>query len=61
MLLLLSRDCSPFRRPAAVVAQRHIHENVFRWTCLKHITRASVSSLLFAALLGKCAGLADET
>src|SRR6266446_8104161 len=54
-MLLLSRDCSPFRRPAAVVAQRHIHENVSAGRAKAHYQSFSVFTA-FAALLGSVQG-----
>src|ERR1700732_3125883 len=47
----LSRDRSPFRRPAAVVAQRHVHEDVSAGRAEAHHTGLCVFTA-FAALLG---------
>src|SRR6202795_3976275 len=50
-MLLLSRDRSPFRRPAAVVAQRHVHEDVSAGRAEAHHQGFCVFTA-FAALLG---------
>src|SRR6202521_6393397 len=55
MLNLLSRDRSPFRRPAAVMAQGHIHEDVSAGRVEAHHKRFSVFTA-YAALLGRVQG-----
>src|ERR1700704_3027896 len=54
-MLLLSRDRSPFRRPATVIAQRHIHEDVSAGSAEAHHQGFSVLTA-FAALLGSVQG-----
>src|SRR5882672_7268574 len=54
-MLLLSRDCSPFRCPPAVVAQRHIHEDVSAGRAEAHHEGFRVFTA-FAALLGSVQG-----
>src|SRR5260370_38380763 len=54
-MLLLSRDRSPFRRPAAVVAQCHIHEDVSAGRAEAHHQGFCVFTA-FAALLGGVQG-----
>src|SRR6266403_170238 len=50
-MLLLSRDRSPFRRPAAMIAERHIHEDVSAGRAESHHQGFRVFTA-FAALLG---------
>src|ERR1700704_778133 len=54
-MLLLSRDRSPFRRPATVIAQRHIHEDVSAGSAEAHHQGFRVFTA-FAALLGSVQG-----
>src|SRR5229473_5067381 len=54
-MLLLSRDRSPFRRPAAVVAQRHIHKDVSAGGAEAHHQGFCVLTA-FATLLGSVQG-----
>src|ERR1700687_5088983 len=54
-MLLLSRDRSPFRSPAAMVAQRHVHEDVSAGSAEAHHQSFSVFTA-FAALLGSVQG-----
>src|SRR5260370_29478387 len=51
----LSRDRSPFRRPAAVIAQSHIHEDVSAGSAETHHQGFCVFTA-FAALLGSVQG-----
>src|SRR3979490_1108438 len=54
-MLLLSRDRSPFRRPATVIAQRHIHEDVSAGSAEAHHQGFRVLTAL-AALVGSVQG-----
>src|ERR1700686_4681592 len=49
-MLLLSRDGSPFRRPAAMVAQRYVHEDISAGSAEAHHQGFRVLTA-FAALL----------